>query len=385
MRLTLQTALLVAWAVLFTAAGLHTELEFIARKPLPNSLLQDFNFYRDALHALTDGNDPYSDRGIGTGFLYPPPALFLIALLEPFDSLWRASLITSLSLAGLGVMLAGVALCYGLRPSQVWWWFPLGFAFAPVLETLHLGQVNLLVAFGVFVMFAFAVRRPVLAGVGLAAAICLKVTPILFFIYLIVARRFLALVVAIATIAGFGTAFGIVFGFEHAVTYIDVFRDLSQKNLAGNGNAQSISAILVYHGAIEASTQTLVQRVIDSCLALAIVAVSLLTYSRGRSDGLFVVIGLSLVPLANISWYHHYAFLLLPLCVWMASLKLHPFVVVWVLAGMTAIQFDRSGLTHGLLAQFFILATVGLVLIAELVPPDRWALGAPRGASTNGT
>jgi len=164
-----------------------------------------------------------------------------------------------------------------------------------------------------------------------------------------------------------------------------VFRDLSQKNLAGNGNAQSISAILVYHGAIEASTQTLVQRVIDSCLALAIVAVSLLTYSRGRSDGLFVVIGLSLVPLANISWYHHYAFLLLPLCVWMASLKLHPFVVVWVLAGMTAIQFDRSGLTHGLLAQFFILATVGLVLIAELVPPDRWALGAPRGASTNGT
>jgi hypothetical protein len=147
MRLTLTTALLVAWAVVYVAAGIHTELRFIAFKPLPSSLLQDFNFYRDALHALTDGRDPYGDRSIGTGFLYPPPSLFLVAVFEPVSALWRASLLMAVSLALLALMVIGVATHFDLPMSRVWWWFPLAFAFAPTLETLHLGQINLIVAF----------------------------------------------------------------------------------------------------------------------------------------------------------------------------------------------------------------------------------------------
>jgi len=369
MRLSFTTALLAVWVAVYVAAGLHTELELAALKPIPASLMQDFDFYRDALHAVADGNDPYANRDIGTGFLYPPPALLLVAVFEPFNDLWRASLFTTLNLALLALMLVGVSRRFDLPLSRVWWWFPLAFAFAPTLELLHIGQINLLVTFGVLIMFLFACRSPSLAGLGLGAAICLKVTPIAFFVYLAVTKRFRVLAVSLITVAVLVGGFGVIYSFQPALDYVDVFRNLAQISLpGGDGNAQSLPAILNYHGVIASGTEDEVQKVLDGALLAAILAAVGVAIARTRSDGLFVVIGLSLVPASNIAWYHHYTFLLLPLCVWMASMKLHPLAVAWVLGGLTLIQFDRFGLTHGLLAQVFILATIPLVLLAELRP-----------------
>jgi glycosyl transferase family 87 len=360
------TVLICLGLTFYVALGLRTEIKFTAIKPIPESLMQDFNIYKGALEAVEQGEDPYADRSIGSGFLYPPPALLFFLPFDAVDDEWQASLFTALNLSALAIILYGIAEIYKLPFSRMWWWFPLAFGFAPFLEVMHMGQVNILVSLGVLLMLAYMDRRPAVSGVALAAAICLKVTPLAYVLYLATICRFRVIAFAALAVAALVLVWGAAFSFQHFITYADVFRDLARASLPADGNGQSLPALLTFHGIIPSESIQETQRALNILVALSVLCSAFLVRQGSMSEGLFVVLGLALVSASNIVWYHHYAFLLLPLFVWIAATNLNPLAIAWVVGGLTIVNVDRWALTSGLLVHAFIGMTILLILATQV-------------------
>ncbi len=173
----------------------------------------DLKIYMSAMRWWAEGNPLYdyvqADRVQGElYFTYPP---FAALLLRPFAELrlgLTVTIFTALSLLALLI--------------TTWWlvkplaerhnlprWFALGFAVPLVLatestrETLAFGQINMLLVTLILADLLFAVPKGSRwAGVGVGLATALKLYPGIFIVYLLVARRWRAAVVAGAAAAG---------------------------------------------------------------------------------------------------------------------------------------------------------------------------------------
>jgi uncharacterized membrane protein len=93
------------------------------------------------------------------------------------------------TLALMGIMVWGLSRYYGLRGKAAWYWWVLALGSAPLMEVIHLGQINVLTEFGIFLLFVAEGGKPVLSGAGLALAAITKVVPIVFTGYLALRRR----------------------------------------------------------------------------------------------------------------------------------------------------------------------------------------------------
>ena len=62
------------YLLVYLTVGINTELKQIELFPIPEHLLQDQVYYNRALNAALEHRDPYANRTIGTGYLYPPQA-----------------------------------------------------------------------------------------------------------------------------------------------------------------------------------------------------------------------------------------------------------------------------------------------------------------------
>jgi sugar lactone lactonase YvrE len=361
---------------LYLMLGLYTELKLSEMKPIPQWLLEDFGYYQRASADALSGKGPYAVRAIGTGFLYPPPALLFIELfgvVSPF--LLRAAVFVTVNITFLTIMIYGIARRYGYSGRDMWYWFPLALGFAPFLETLHLGQVNVITQFGIFLMFFGETTLPILAGSGLAVAIITKVTPIFFLGYLFVNKRFRVIgstVIAIAFLSGLAL---LRYGPGPYMVYPDVFQGLVQQFPQGT-NSQSLVAKLAVANVepfqnflwqLPAALRTpvlgfisfastnvdLVQRTLIIYVLLLLVLSGIATLLLKEREPLFIVASLGMMLSPNVMWYHHYVFALLPLLVWMAWSRLRPAVVLWCFTGLLLIQMDRWYLTYGLLIHVF--------------------------------
>jgi alpha-1,2-mannosyltransferase len=173
----------------------------------------DLKIYMKAMRWWADGHSLYdyvqADQLQGELFFTYPP--FAALLLRPFAGLrvWAtATIFTTLSLAAL--------------MATTWWlvkpladrhrmsrWFAMSLAVPLVLsvestrETLTFGQINMLLVTLILADLLFAVPRGSRwAGVGIGLAMALKLYPGIFVVYLLVARKWRAALVASATAAG---------------------------------------------------------------------------------------------------------------------------------------------------------------------------------------
>ena len=99
------------------------------------------------------------------------------------------------------IMVYGVARHYGHSLERSWFLFPLALGFSPYLATLDAGQINVVSEFGVFLAFVAETAFPVVAGAGLALAICTKVTPAALLGYFLVNRRYRAIAATLLAVA----------------------------------------------------------------------------------------------------------------------------------------------------------------------------------------
>ena len=347
--------------------GLLTEMILLAVKPFPHYLLEDFNYYLRAYQAAAHGADPYQDRSIGTGFLYPPPALLLVGAFALIPgAILRAAAYIGVNLLLLGTTLRGVARYYHLSFRRVWWWFLLALLFAPLLELLYIGQINLITAFGIFLLFCYEERLPTIAGFGLSLAICLKVTPLIFVVYLLLQRRWAALGWTLAFLCVESIIAALLFGWQPLVTYISVFIGLLGVIVPGDGNSQALGSLLNYHGWIAPASIPLAQHILDFYLLIVFAASAALAYRLRQREPVFLIFSLGIMVAPNIMWYHHYVFILLPVFIWLAWSRLHPAVVLWCFVGLTIIQIDRWYLTRGLLSQLFVHLSILGILVWQI-------------------
>jgi hypothetical protein len=350
--------------------GLTTVLELVGRKPLPDHLIEDFGYYTRAYKDAFKLGDPYAVRDIGTGFLYPPPALLIVGLYARVSSFMpRVALLSATNILLVSLMVATVGRRYGYTLSDIWWWFPLALGFAPFLETLLLGQINVMTQFGILMMFLWQESHPLLGGAGLALGIVTKTTPLAFLGYLLVERNLKAIVGTAVGLAVFCLLAGWAFGWHTFASFFDVFRQLL-RTFPLDPNSHSFVAVLNRLVPLPYETLMVVHRGLIIYMAAVFVLSGVLTTLTREKEPLFIILGFGLALMPNVMWYHHYVFSLLPVIVWLAWRRKHPAVVAWCFLGLTLIQMDRLysflEVTDGALAHGFGHLSILMILVGQV-------------------
>lgn len=383
--------LAVFYLFAYLVAGLYTELVFTTTTPIPAKLFEDFRYYARALTEALNGGDPYAIRAIGPAFLYPPPALFVVEVfdgIEPF--LLRVSIYSVFNIALLLSIVYGIARYYGYSIDRIWWWYVLCLGFAPFLELLHIGQINLITLFGLFVLFVWDQTSPFAAGLGLALATATKVTPLAYVPYLLANRKCKTLGATIAFLILLACLGALRYGLMPALEYPDVFGGLLNQFVTDT-NSQSLVAKLAWLSSfpqlrdiisvLPAALQTpingtlgffevgapVVQRTLSLYILVVITVSCILTFlGRQPKEPSFIVTGFAMLLAPNILWYHHYVFILLPLLIWMGWSQLDGRVVAWSLLGLLIIQVDRYFPPYGLIIHIFGHASLLAVLFWQV-------------------
>jgi hypothetical protein len=384
----LQGLLFLGLAV-YVFSGIYTELWFMHKGPLPEFFLEDFHFYERALWDTLSGGETYGVMEIGPAYLYPPQALLVVELFAwlPRPVVQIAAFITA-NIFLYGGMIYLLMRERGASSAQLVFVLALAFSFSPFFEILHIGQINLITVLGVFLMFYFEEKRPVIAGAGLALAIVTKVTPVFFVGYLVIRKRWKILIACLAAIllisgiallrygpapfAAYPKMFTHMLGQIPDNFYSQAFFRRLQRFLTNDGLQEALAAgpawlAAAADGLLAFITNNLfaLQRVLVIYIALMLVAGGVLTYlGRLPREPLFimVMIGMNLSP--NIMWYHHYIWLFFALLFLLLWQNFNPKVLAWVMVTLIVIQIDRFALpTGGLLIHLMAHPTfIGLLV-----------------------
>jgi hypothetical protein len=342
----------------YVGVGLYNELQLCSEKPIPSPLLfEDHGFYTAALTNALEGRDPYEARDVGQAFLYPPTALLVI---EPFhwisDFFGRVAAYTAINLALVAAMVYGVGRCYGHDLARTWYLFPLALGFSPLLTALHLGQINVITEFGLFLAFAAEIALPAVAGAGLALAICTKVTPVVFLGYYLVNRRLKAIAATLIAVAVLAAVTAAHYGWAPFATYARLFPSLPRVFVP---ECSSLVARLC----VEESTAPGAQRLLTAYVAGIVLLAGVCGFLTKQREPLFLIVCLAAILAPNIVWYHHFVFFLLPLLVWMAWRNFRRPVVLWCCGGLALIQIEGMSPRPGLCIHLFGHASLlGLLL-----------------------
>jgi Glycosyltransferase family 87 len=382
--------IITLYLLIYLTMGINTELKQIELFPIPDHLLQDQIYYDRALNAALEHRDPYANRNIGTGYLYPPQALLIIELfshIQPFSL--RVAVNSVVNIALLATAVYGIANYYGYSIEITWHWYVLCLGFAPFLELLHIGQINGITLFGIFMIFFWETTSPVLSGVGLSLAAVTKVSPFLFLGYLLVNKSYKVIVVAIFTTILLSLLAVLRYGISPLLTYPNVFEGLLRQFLL-TSNSQTIAAKLAVAdypefqqflarlpavlsqpiasvGAVLTARYQMVQKTYTLYILLIIILSALLTLpGKQPKEPLFIITGLGMMLAPNILWYHHYVFMLLPLLVWMAWKGLDTSVVIWCCILLLIVQIDRRVPPYGLAIHIFSNITMWIVLFGQI-------------------
>jgi Glycosyltransferase family 87 len=286
-------------------------------------------------------------------------------------------------------MIYGTAKYYGYTIQKVWYWFVLCFGFAPFLELLHIGQINVITMFGIFMMYFWEVPSPILSGAGLSLAVITKVTPLLFVGYLIIHRRYKVIIITVIVSILLSFLSILRYGVSPLLTYPNVFEGLLNQFLLTT-NSQTLAAKLAVANypqfqqslarlpeslsqpiASIVGTLTAQYRIVQHTYVLYILLIlamsAVLTLrSRQPKEPFFIVTALGMMLAPNILWYHHYVFMLLPLLVWMGWSGLDTSVVVWCCVGLLTVQVDRRFPPYGLMIHVFSNISMWSVLVWQI-------------------
>lgn len=341
----------------YILVGLSTAQILISIKPR-----YDFHIYENALTKTLAASDPYDIRELGPAFIYPPPALFVI---EVFDFLiptvLRKIVFLIINILILVLIILKLGAYFGYSIRETWFWFPLGFFFAPYFATVQVGQINLVTELGVLIFFVSTV--PIIAALALVLAIITKLTPLAFLFYSLVTKNGRVIVYSLITLALILAASLADYGINVHLTYFDVFKHLLVYFPIAQSSQSFVSKVwMVSTPSIHPS---LFQRIFMVWLALLVLSSGYLAAKSRDAIPLFIVLGLTITISPNIMWYHHYVFLLLPLFTWMAWQKLDQRLVFWIMTGMLITQIDYYFLTTGFMIHLFVQFSILCVVYQQ--------------------
>jgi hypothetical protein len=307
-------AQLVGWAALAGSVAGYVVLSADLRDPFHVGLRDlryfDLRVYRGAAKRIMDSANLYRRPIIRRlGFTYPPAAALLLAPLALMPLGVDTVGVTALNVAALVWMLHSTLTLAGihLRRAPSWSLAALLAAAAlwlePVTVTLGYGQIDLLVVGLIMFDLSRSDGAPH-KGVALGIAAGIKLTPLLFIVYLALAgRRRIAAVAGaafVATVAGsFATA-----GRDASRYWGGLVLDSSRVGGAGDAANQSL------RGALSRLTDTPHPGVATELVVVLVAGLGLWLATRAaRREQLSLGFGLCAVTtlLASpVSWTHHW-------------------------------------------------------------------------------
>ncbi|MFH1467036.1 MAG: glycosyltransferase family 87 protein [Pseudomonadota bacterium] len=325
--------LVAALLLLHLALIVVPSVREVALRPAGGDLASSWCAVRTAL----DGQDPYdlaalqapvqaaghSSKGV-EAFLYPPPALLWF--------LWSA--VVSLPLArwlwfgaNLGLLAGAVFLLrrwIGARLSTV---LMAAALFTPLIDNARMGQVNLLVLLLVLLALQGADERRGLGGVAVAAGFLTKLSPAILVPWLLVRRRWRALLgfaagaVVLSLLAAPLTGPGASWRF-----WSEVLPGFSRGHYGQNaydivafrGHSLLRLAVLLIQGQGEVTEPGLAARIAANMVALGLLGGALWVarpVRSAREPGIAAALCVVMIVSAPFTWEHHLVLALLPVAV----------------------------------------------------------------------
>lgn len=286
----------------------------------------DFKVYYNAAVALNDGQELYSQPFVrGLPFTYPPfsGAIFKVLPLVSFEvaaSIWLA--LTAIVL---------LAVIIGVFRERGYAWSPglvlvslaalvASFNLAPIFGTFFWGQINIFLMG--LVGLDFLRRRTGNKGGGIFSGLAagIKLTPVFFYLPLLLGKRWRAMVYMTITILA---TIGIGFLFVPDAKVFWETKIFETQRIGGKDNpgAQSLGAVLHRLG-YDSTVLWLV------CVVAIVVLYSIVVlgcYRRGNYSMIMALGGVVACIISPFSWYHHWVFLV-------------PLFVVFLDAGFQLVQ-----------------------------------------------
>ncbi|GGS53255.1 glycosyltransferase 87 family protein [Actinokineospora fastidiosa] len=291
----------------------------------------DLEVYRAAGAVVLDGGRLY-EQGVTASlkFVYPPFAALLftplaMVSLDVLRVLWAVgNLVLVVMVVRWAAPTARPGVVAALAGVICW--------LDPVRTTVYLGQVNwILLALVAWDLLRNGGRRWQGVGIGIAAAI--KLTPLLFVVYLLLTRRFRAAGVAVATVAATVAAGFALLPADAAAFWLDgAFAEVGRINPVDAATNHSL------RGALARTMDHETGLWLVGAAILAAVSLAVAVRARRRGDEVLgmAVTGLCATAVSPFSWTHHW--------VWFAPLVLavvHRRAFAGVVVALTFAWFVR--------------------------------------------
>jgi hypothetical protein len=336
--------------------------EFTAREAL-----EDFGIFRAAALDVVHGRSPYVAPNATAlahfdKFVYPPVAALLFA---PFAALPSEAARVLMFLAGLAAVLGALRL---LR-VQDWRCYGVAILSAPAINSLALGALTSFLLLGA--AFAWRYRdRPAVAGVATAFTAVLKLFLWPLAVWLLVTRRWRALVlcVGVALVALLGG--WAVIGFAGLRSYPALVHVLER--LEGPASYSTVALLGLSGGAATAITVVL-------SLA-AVVAIGLAARGNGGDQRALAVAILASLVATPLVWLHYLLLLFVPIALYRPRLSALWFLplALWV----TPLTHSQ-GTTWRIAVALGVIGVVALRTVgASAVPVLSRGGAAPRPAES---
>jgi alpha-1,2-mannosyltransferase len=291
------------WVWPVVGALLLAQVVVLALWPAAHLLMIDLQVYRAGGEHVLAGT-PLYDGGVllDLPFVYPP---FAAVAFVPLTVIPLPVLKLAWTVAGVALVVFVVhrsAAMVGMRadPGVTALLVAVLLALDPVRTTFYLGQINVVL---LAVVLADVTGRPARwRGIGLGLAAAVKLTPLVFVLYLLLTGRVRAAVTALATFAA-AVGLGFLVAPADSVTYWlkGTFAAANRISPVASTANHSLDGLLARAGA-----PGWVGLAATAVLAAAGLAVAVLAHRRGETLLGVTVCGLLSAAVAPFAWSHHF-------------------------------------------------------------------------------
>lgn len=280
----------------------------------------DLTVYLRGGESVLDGADQVYSTPYGLlPFTYPPFAAALFSLFTLLPSGIMTLALTAASYAGLYVL---VALLWRRSPRlariPVEIPFVLAALMEPVASTIDLGQIDLVLA--AMVLFDLTYSRERFKGYLLAIAICVKVTPAVFLILLVLKRDWATLKRVVLACSALTILPVLVIPHSWVDFWFNAIWNAERVGGVAFVGNQSLNG-LVWRAAGPGGSKWLVALL--SAAALAAVVFSARRLIDSDMHGAVIIVSIGGLLVSPISWSHHWVWIV-PFTIWLLHLCITP-------------------------------------------------------------
>jgi alpha-1,2-mannosyltransferase len=351
-------------AAICTVLATHGKAQFV-----------DVHVYRLGGDAVLHSRNLYRLRYVNLPFTYPPFAAILCTALAALP--WSTA---AAAMALANCLALPVILYLALRLPPVSGHFSeparweLAFAAAaaaiwlePVRTALGYGQVDLLIALCVLFDLSLPDEARV-KGMAIGLAAGLKLTPAIFAVYLLLTRRYRAAAVAATTFAA-TVAVGAIAEPDSSARYWTVMF-ASPGHVAPVQDAENQSLLGALTRALHTTHVGWLWLPMAGIVALTGLALARLAGREGDEAAGFSICAITGLLISPISWTHH----------WVIAVPALLLAAVTVYAGAAG----RSRVaTLACAGAIVVVAVIGWVRLARVVPGSDWLRLSPAGVATS--